>query len=313
MKFSVIIPLYNKERHIATTINSILSQTYTDFEVIVVDDGSTDESVEVVENIGSPKLQLFQKQNGGTSTARNYGFRKSKGEYLCFLDADDHYLPHFLENINALIEAFPEAGIYGANYVFQKGERKFHPGHFGLQTGVEMELIKDYFESVLYGEQVIIPSSSAIPRSVFEEVGGFDESIRTTEDQLLFNSIALHRQVAFHHTVSSVYNQGAENMKTHRVPKHEIEFAAHLHKMITNGEVPEKHLLNARKIVAANLIGVASMNILAGDKTTARKFLKDPRSKLLPERRKYWVILLALPTFLVQALYAWRKKLLNKR
>ena len=88
-KFSIIIPLYNKEKDIETTINSVLNQTFTNYEVILVDDGSTDNSYKVVSDIEDSRIQIFKKENQGVSKARNYGVSKAKTEYIAFLDADD--------------------------------------------------------------------------------------------------------------------------------------------------------------------------------------------------------------------------------
>lgn len=90
---SIIIPLYNKEKTIQKSIESVLMQNYEDYEIIIVDDGSTDKSVEVVESLQSDKIHLYRKQNGGPSSARNYGVQKAKGNWLLFLDADDELLP----------------------------------------------------------------------------------------------------------------------------------------------------------------------------------------------------------------------------
>lgn len=313
MLFSIVIPLYNKERYIADTIQSVLDQNYTDFELLIVDDGSTDGSRDVVEGIADPRIRLIKKENGGSSTARNLGFRESKGKYVCFLDADDRYLPGFLDNARALVEKYPEAGLYGLNYVFSRNGREFHPGFHGIPDNEKMVIVPDYFESVLYGEQVVINTANCIPKRVLEEVEGYDEGMRTTEDQDLWIRIALKHPVAFHHDVSAVYNLDVENAKTQRVPKHEIEYANKLQQWISDGRIPEKHLSACKRIVAANLIGVASMNILAGDKRTARKFLNDPRTNLLPRKKKYWKIVSLLPHFLIDMLYGIRRRMLNKR
>jgi glycosyltransferase involved in cell wall biosynthesis len=93
-RFSVIIPIYNKEKDVETTIKSVLNQTYVDYEVILVDDGSTDNSLNIVNAIEDDRIQIFTKQNEGVSKTRNYGITKSKAEYIAFLDADDYWYPN---------------------------------------------------------------------------------------------------------------------------------------------------------------------------------------------------------------------------
>ena len=127
MTLSIIIPLYNKAQSITHTLDSVLAQTYTDYEVIIVNDGSTDDSGEVVEQYikNHPQLQsiihLINKANGGVSSARNAGIRAARTEFVALLDGDDIWDSLFLEEQVRLIQDFPNAGIYGVNYAFIKG------------------------------------------------------------------------------------------------------------------------------------------------------------------------------------------------
>ena len=115
--FSVIIPLYNKEKCIARTINSVLSQSYTNFEIVIVDDGSTDNSAAIVKTITDSRIRLFQKENGGVSSARNYGIEKALGKWIFFIDADDILLPSSLEKLyKVFISSESKMDIIAGNY-----------------------------------------------------------------------------------------------------------------------------------------------------------------------------------------------------
>lgn len=114
--FSIIIPLYNKEEYIESTISSVLKQSYTNFEIIIVDDGSTDKSLQIVKNINDSRIILFTKKNGGVSSARNFGIAKSKGEYICFLDSDDIWTENYLKEINKIISKDKEADMICSAY-----------------------------------------------------------------------------------------------------------------------------------------------------------------------------------------------------
>ena len=122
---SVVIPLYNKEQSIAATIQSVLAQTYTDYEIIVVDDGSTDNSLKVVQErvseLENERVRIIHQENAGVSAARNKGILESKGKYIAFLDADDLWAPNYLATLAALIADFPNAGLYSLGYVEMKG------------------------------------------------------------------------------------------------------------------------------------------------------------------------------------------------
>lgn len=116
-KISVIIPLYNKEFYIEKTIDSVFNQTYDDYEVVIVDDGSTDESVNIIKTkYNSDIIKIYSKQNGGPSSARNYGVRKAQGDWVVFLDADDMLLPYALEHFTSLIENNRGLKYFVCNY-----------------------------------------------------------------------------------------------------------------------------------------------------------------------------------------------------
>ena len=115
---SVVIPLYNKESSIAQSLKSVLSQEYDDFEVVIVDDGSTDGSVGVVEAINDPRIRLIKQENGGPSMARNTGVKNAKGEWIVFLDADDEMLPNALETFKNIINAHKDIDIVDCNTMF---------------------------------------------------------------------------------------------------------------------------------------------------------------------------------------------------
>ena len=114
IKFSVVIPLYNKEKEVTNTLKSVLNQTYKADEIIVVDDGSTDNSKEVVKKI--KEVKLIKQENCGVSCARNRGVEEAKNEYICFVDADDLWEEDFLEEIKRLIESFPQAIFYSTSH-----------------------------------------------------------------------------------------------------------------------------------------------------------------------------------------------------
>src|SRR6056300_1045134 len=97
--FSVVIPLYNKEKFIEDTLKSVLNQTFNDFEVIIVNDGSSDNSLSIVEQFKSEKIRLFTNKNRGLSYTRNFGIKKAKSQYIGFLDADDLWENDFLETV----------------------------------------------------------------------------------------------------------------------------------------------------------------------------------------------------------------------
>ena len=226
MRFSVIIPLYNKAPYVAKAIQSVLVQTFTDYELIVVDDGSRDESVAIASQVleGHANCRLIRQENTGVSMARNNGVSVSNGDYLCFLDADDWWKPTFLQEMDELIKEFPEAGIYGTNYtIVNETKHKTRVAKIGVEDGFEKGYI-NYCKA--YGSTMYMPLTSisvSIPRRVFEEMGGFPKDIKLGEDFLLWIHIALKYKVAFLNKPLAYYNQDVDvtNRGTNRLHKPE--------------------------------------------------------------------------------------------
>lgn len=207
-KFSIIVPLYNKERYVKKAIESVLAQTYCDFECIVVDDGSTDNSLTIVKEFVEyiddrwidDRLTIISQPNSGVAAARNNGVKASCGEYVCFLDADDWWEPTWLEEMDRLITEYPDAGLYATNYVYYK------PG----KTHVALQLERGYMnypEAYLHSKQMPVTSiTTCMPRRVFDEMGGFPVGIKLGEDFLLWAKTALHYKMAFCEKPLAYYN-----------------------------------------------------------------------------------------------------------
>ena len=116
---SIVIPLYNKEKLIANTLRAVLGQTYQDFEIVIVNDGSTDNSVAEVNKIADRRIRLINQANAGVSAARNRGIEEARGEYIALLDADDQWLPEYLATQMRLSEAYPECDVFVTDYQFR--------------------------------------------------------------------------------------------------------------------------------------------------------------------------------------------------
>ncbi len=211
--FSIIIPLYNKAPYVAKALHSIYNQTYKEFEVIVVNDGSKDNSAQEVETFvkknNIQNLQLINQKNQGVSTARNNGVKFAKYSYICFLDADDWWEKTFLEEMKGLIKEFPQAGIYGTSYFKVKNKRNI-PANIGVEEGFEKGII-NYCK--VYAKTLWMPlwtGAVVIPKKVYDEMGGFKPKLKLGEDFDLWVRIALKYPVAFLNKPLAYYNQDVE-------------------------------------------------------------------------------------------------------
>lgn len=173
--FSVIIPTYNRQRLFEIALKSVLNQTYRDFEVIVVDDGSTDQTSEVIRNLVDTRIKYLYQENQGVSHARNRGLEISNGKFMAFLDSDDRWVPQKLERVNEATNQHPHISIFHTDEIWYKGgrllnQKKKHKKPSGYVYLQALPLC------------CIGMSTAVVKREVFEKIGLFDESLPACED-----------------------------------------------------------------------------------------------------------------------------------
>lgn len=194
MRFSVVIPLYNKAPYIKKALQSVIGQSFRDFELIVVDDGSSDDSLIVAEETlkgSGTHYHLIHQDNAGVGTARNNGVAASHGDYICFLDADDWWAQDFLQKMDWLIKDYPDAGIYGTNYyIISRGKQR-------IALHIPNTGYINYCDCYRRLQMPLTSISVAIPRSVLQETGGFKSHLKLGEDFDLWIRIALKAKVAY--------------------------------------------------------------------------------------------------------------------
>jgi glycosyltransferase involved in cell wall biosynthesis len=226
MKFSIIIPLYNKAPYIRKALETVCAQTYRDYEIIVVNDGSTDDSAVVAESYLQHAegicYTIISQDNAGVAAARNRGVKHASGQYMAFLDADDWWEPYYLARMAELIADYPEAGLYACNYVYYK------PGKTRVALNIPTGYInypKAYYEG---SAMPIWTGATIMPKTVLEEMGGFPLGIKLGEDFLLWAKTALHYKVVFLNEPLAYYNNDVPaNMRATRnlhEPEHHMLF-----------------------------------------------------------------------------------------
>src|SRR6266581_946708 len=201
---SVVIPCYNQAHFLREAIESVLAQTYPHFEVVVVDDGSTDNTAAVV--AGYPGVRYFRQENQGLAAARNTGLRHSVGERLVFLDADDRLMPHAIEVGLACFKDHPEcAFVYGHSRFMTFDGSLFH-----WQPRPRVE--GDYYLALLQGCPIFATGSVMYRREIFELVGGFDPSLSPAADYDLYYRIARQFPIRCHDQTIAEYRKHDTNM-----------------------------------------------------------------------------------------------------
>ncbi|WP_114782248.1 glycosyltransferase family 2 protein [Botryobacter ruber] len=199
--FSIVIPLYNKETHIADTLLSVFNQSFQDYEVIIVNDGSTDRSLAIAETFYDTRIKIFSIANGGVSAARNYGVGHAQSAFIAFLDADDTWEPSFLEEMKHLIERYPACGLYSSSYTVLE-QNKVYDKCRHLPEG----FVQNYFETE-FKHGISRLSATVVRKAVFDATGGFPAGMVSGEDSYFCARVALKYAMAFTPKLLVTYNK----------------------------------------------------------------------------------------------------------
>lgn len=208
---SVIIPIYNKSNYIIKCLDSVVNQTFNCFEIIIIDDGSTDNSLEFIEkyNFKDINSKIISQVNSGVSTTRNNGVKLAKYDYIAYLDADDWWEPNFLQEMVKLIKSFPDAGLYATSYFKIKNNKKV-PAIINIEEKFNVGYI-DYIK--LYSINLWMPiwtGATVVKKEVIEELNGFKPNLKLGEDFDLWLRISQTHKIAFLNIPLSNYNQDVE-------------------------------------------------------------------------------------------------------
>lgn len=213
---SVVIPLYNKEQSILRTISSVLNQTFNDFEIIVVDDGSTDGSLMLVQGIDDPRLKIISQSNGGVSSARNKGIINAGNNLIAFIDADDLWFPNHLEIIKSLVDNFSQndnVGGYSTKF-FRSNNLE---GHCGRNDVAPPGIIENYCKEVRERDKIISSSNFVARKDYLIETGMYNENYSYGEDVDLWFRLFRRYKLVESNQFTALYYTGAENRSDKKI------------------------------------------------------------------------------------------------
>ncbi|MBD3183892.1 glycosyltransferase [Candidatus Poribacteria bacterium] len=212
-RFTIIMPVYNEEENIANSIKSIICQTYKSFELIIIDDGSTDNTPDILSQFSDlPKIKLIRQKNAGTAAARNHGLQLASGQYICFLDGDDKYSPDRLEVINNYLEDNSFVKCLVTNYAIWNGRKLSEP----ILKEAPGKITRHGLPNALF-------PSLVFHFDVFDKIGLFDTKFYYIEDVDMWCRLHIHGyHVDFVDHCSYYYNRYGENNKTSQKNSKEI-------------------------------------------------------------------------------------------
>ena len=220
LMISIVIPLYNKATSIATALNCVLAQTYQDFEVVIVDDGSTDDGAVVVEQYADSRIRLIRQENAGVSAARNRGIAEAEGEYVAFLDADDEWMPEYLAVQHCLTQRYPQCDVFATNYIFRGFTgNKVSTILRKLPSKAQDFVMTNYFAVAYSSHPPLWTSAVMVRRSVIDGVGGFPVGVKSGEDLLTWARLAIKYKIAYSKHSLVIYNLGEGYDKKNLPPR----------------------------------------------------------------------------------------------
>ncbi len=297
-EFSVVIPLYNKAEYIKRCIDSILYQTYTKFEIIIIDDGSNDKGTEIVNLISDPRVRLYCQENAGVSAARNKGVHFAKYGLVAFIDADDIWCKGFLKQVNFLVNKYPEAAIYATNNYFDFGNgRKQYENYNELFNGDKHGIIEDYFK--LFAEKGKSPFSNsnyAIKKDIFTAIGGYKKGVRLTEDSDLWCRVAIKYPIAYSIEPLAVYDMNTTGNTHMMYYPDEYEVTKTLIQALRSNTIKKKHIKSVKKLIAFQKLNWVKRSILTNTSgNTIRQLFNPSLAFFYPKDFLMCIIALVVP------------------
>ena len=298
-RISVIIPLYNKELYIGRAIDSILSQTIQDFEIIIVNDGSTDKSCTVVESYTDKRIKVLSQENMGVSVARNRGVQEARAEIVAFLDADDEWLPIFLETILDLADKFPMAKHYATGYKLIQSNNILIKSYLPEKG---CRYIPSYLhERVKAGirNHFVMMSGVAVSRALYLQIGGFNKNISYGEDLDLYERLSLHTGLAYSPIVCAIYNNNLpDNTRTHVVFRKPLTTERFDNLLLMTAELNNPRLMEiVSEYVMMNYVVTGFINALRGHKKESKDILRKVSGRNYLKMRFAALLLNSLPRF----------------
>lgn len=198
--FSVVIPLYNKELSIQNTILSVLKQSYQNFEIVIINDGSTDGSVDAVKTIKDERVRLIHQENQGVSAARNRGIKEAKYKWIAFLDGDDVWGSNHLEEIVKMMGIFPNEKVYVTSFEYSDKRKMYRH-----ERNDSIFKIENYFKEAI-NEQLICTNIIVVHAQCFVEVGAFNINLNRGEDLDLWARLARRYSIVKSIKNTAIYN-----------------------------------------------------------------------------------------------------------
>ena len=301
--FSIIIPLFNKEKYVSETLKSVLNQTFKGFEIIIVNDGSTDNSLSIVNTFNDERIKIINQDNQGVSVARNNGITKAEADYIALIDADDYWYKNHLSELKKQIEKFPEAGLFCNNYEVFYSEKFCRPAAINLNFKKECLLVNDFFKASVFNS-VALTSAVCVQKKVFNTIGKFNCDLKSGQDIDLWIRIALKHEVSFNPKITMAYKFYDHNSLSKK------EFNRLRYNFISNFKEEENKNNSLKLYLDRNRYAVALRSKMNNDLDIYKKLRSEIDYKNLNFKQK---IIINSPKSIIRLMKNFQKKMIQNK
>ena len=277
--FSIVIAVFNKEKYIADTLKSVLDQTYQNFEIIILNDGSTDNSEAEILKFKDPRIRYFSKENQGAGAARNFVIKEAKNDYIALLDADDSWLPFYLEEQAKLIADYPDESVFATAIDIEK-KNKIYASEYSLPNLQLDEVRIVDFYSASFLNSILTSSSTVLHKDVFSKIGYYDPSIKSGQDTDLWIRLGLEYSVVFLNKTCAVYQYALASLSNSKL---KVSDKASYEKF----EPYEKDNPSLKKFLDLNRYSLCIVAKMQGEKDTFQKNFQKINQENLTKKQQF--------------------------
>ncbi len=308
--FSVVIPVFNGEKYISYAVDSVLNQSFSDYEIIIVNDCSTDQTMSVCQkHLVDERVNVITlDKNSGVAVARNIGIENCQGRYICFLDCDDVYLPNHLETLSFMIRSYPDEVFYFTSHQDVLLDGKI-VSIVSDTDGKGIKLYSDYIGSTIDGKTRIHTNSVCVKREVFAEIGVFKIGIHVGEDIDLWNRIGLYHNVVVSDIVTTQRNRINSTATRHYVHIYEDCFDREIDSFLFDSKINEMRKTSLVRYRQEKTRSNINHKILDGDKRTAWSWIRSNDLNMCNKKRLFITyISFLLPTGLLNKIVSIKSR-----
>lgn len=283
--FSVIMPYYKNRNVIERSLNSILNQTNQNFEIIIVDDGSEDEIEQYISSIHDSRIHFLSQKNAGVSVARNSGIKAASGEWICFLDSDDEWMPDHLAELKLMQDQFPNSQFLITSYL-RKGNTEYYSNSLFPDDVERYWVIDDLLRLSVYKPGIIHTNSVCIKKTLLDKCGLFEPKISKGEDTDLWYRCSLFTEVIASKKTTTIYHRDGSFLTKTKSFNYNWIFLKREQELLSNEEIPISKRNSVRLFCQNYYLSSCKRLFSDGRKKEVGVIISDIEKTLCPELKK---------------------------